>query len=267
MLVYDTVNQFGIPVNGISYIPGNTLPGGGTVIYKGPAEQFLHESLNPGTTYYYRIFSHNGANTWSNGTDANATISTSGKVLLLTLFPEGLYSGLNLLDKAQNETGDAFSGNIADIITVELHHPVNYQPEISFFPVNLSTEGWAAISLPSGITGPYYITILHRNSIETVSAMPVSFSNDTITYAFDHPSKAYGGNLKQVSTGQYVIFSGDTDQDDLVDSSDMIMVDNAASDFATGYLVTDTNGDGLVDSTDMILVDNNASNFIGSILP
>jgi len=47
----------------------------------------------------------------------------------------------------------------------------------------------------------------------------------------------------------------------------MIAVDNDASTFVSGYLATDTNGDGLIDSSDMILVDNNASNFIGSILP
>jgi hypothetical protein len=31
-----------------------------------------------------------------------------------------------------------------------------------------------------------------------------------------HPIKAYGGNLKQMSIGQYAIFSGDTDQADIL---------------------------------------------------
>jgi hypothetical protein len=47
----------------------------------------------------------------------------------------------------------------------------------------------------------------------------------------------------------------------------MIDVDNDVSVFAAGYLSTDINGDGLVDSTDMILVDNNANLFIGAITP
>jgi len=45
------------------------------------------------------------------------------------------------------------------------------------------------------------------------------------------------------------------------------MVDNAASNFVTGYIVSDINGDGLVDSGDMIILDNNASNFIAVTLP
>jgi hypothetical protein len=47
----------------------------------------------------------------------------------------------------------------------------------------------------------------------------------------------------------------------------MIDLDNDATNFAVGYISTDVNGDGLVDSSDMILVDNHASNFIGAILP
>jgi hypothetical protein len=47
----------------------------------------------------------------------------------------------------------------------------------------------------------------------------------------------------------------------------MIDTDNDVAAFNTGYLATDVNGDGLVDSSDMILIDNNASTFISSVLP
>jgi hypothetical protein len=45
-------------------------------------------------------------------------------------------------------------------------------------------------------------------------------------------------------------------QDGLVDSSDMITVDNESAAFTTGYLPEDINGDGLIDSSDMIYLDN-----------
>jgi hypothetical protein len=47
----------------------------------------------------------------------------------------------------------------------------------------------------------------------------------------------------------------------------MIPVDNLSSSFATGYMPEDVNGDGLVDSSDLIGVDNNASAFVATILP
>lgn len=53
----------------------------------------------------------------------------------------------------------------------------------------------------------------------------------------------------------------------MIDSSDMISVDNDAGNFSAGYMATDLNGDGLVDSGDMILLDNNAANFISTVHP
>jgi hypothetical protein len=44
-------------------------------------------------------------------------------------------------------------------------------------------------------------------------------------------------------------------------------VDNQSSFFGTGYISEDANGDGLIDSGDMILIENNTNNFIGRIVP
>ena len=66
-------------------------------------------------------------------------------------------------------------------------------------------------------------------SLETTTASPVSFASNNITYSFDLPSKAYGGNLCLMIYGKYVIFSGDVNQDGTIDISDMTPVDNDAS--------------------------------------
>jgi len=56
-------------------------------------------------------------------------------------------------------------------------------------------------------------------------------------------------------------------QDGIVDSGDLIPVDNDASAFLQSYNPTDANGDGIIDSSDMILLDNNSSLFIAKITP
>lgn len=73
MLVYNTTATFGMPQNGTSYAAGNTISGGGTVLYVGSGTSFNHAGLNPSTTYYYKLWSVDGTVTYSNGVTANAT--------------------------------------------------------------------------------------------------------------------------------------------------------------------------------------------------
>ncbi len=73
MLVYNTTNTFGIPVEGTTYEVGNTISGGGTVLYSGNGTSFSHSGLTPATMYYYRAYSVNGSLVYSNGAVANAT--------------------------------------------------------------------------------------------------------------------------------------------------------------------------------------------------
>ncbi len=73
LLVYNTTNTFGTPTNGTNYSVGQTISGGGTVIYKGSNISFSHTGLNAGTTYYYKIFSIATGNNYSSGLTAQAT--------------------------------------------------------------------------------------------------------------------------------------------------------------------------------------------------
>lgn len=115
--------------------------------------------------------------------------------------------------------------------------------------------------------GNYYVVIKSRNSIETWSAAPVAFVNSVANYDFTTAStKAFGNNMIQVGS-KWCVYSGDTDQDGVVDASDISVIDNDASNFVTGYVATDLNGDGTVDGTDAIIADNNAANFVSVIRP
>jgi len=57
--------SLGTPVNGTSYEVGNSIPDGGTVIYKGPASGFSHTGLTQWTQYYYRAWSYDSFNYYS----------------------------------------------------------------------------------------------------------------------------------------------------------------------------------------------------------
>jgi hypothetical protein len=191
----------------------------------------------------------------------------ASKQLQLSLFLEGLFNGVNM-NKASNGTGYQFGGNIADQITVELHQAANPHAIVGTpITTSISTAGNATLPIPSSSSGSYYIVIKHRNSIETWSAAPVSFSGSAISYNFTSAAnKAFGNNMKQVS-GKYAIFGGDVNQDGLLDSGDMTPIDNLVSSFGSGYFPEDANGDGLMDSSDLTIVDNNATAFISVIKP
>ncbi|MBK9225921.1 MAG: hypothetical protein IPL67_02355 [Ignavibacteria bacterium] len=45
------------------------------------------------------------------------------------------------------------------------------------------------------------------------------------------------------------------------------MIDNDASNFVGGYVVTDLTGDDFVDGTDFAIADNNAANFVSVVRP
>jgi len=193
----------------------------------------------------------------------------ANKTLNLTVLLEGLYNGGGTMRKAQNEFGDQFGGNIADLKNVELHNSAPYS-SISYTlnNMNLSTAGASSLTVPGIFSGSYYITVKHRNTIQTVSANPVSFAGVTISYNFTNAAtKAYGNNMKSVAGGYWAFYGGDVNQDDIVDSGDMIPIDNLSSLFTYGYLPEDANGDGIIDSGDMIIVDNNSSNFVTAVTP
>ncbi|MBK7213344.1 MAG: hypothetical protein IPH88_08670 [Bacteroidales bacterium] len=232
----------------------------------------------PGTYYYASRFQFgNGPLVYGgfNGGFWNGTSNNSGvldviqttKSLSINALLESLYADAGVMNKAQNETGDQFPGTTADQITIELHNAANYA-DILFTASNidLSISGDASLTLPSSFNGSYYITIKHRNSIETVSALPVSFAGSTISYSFNSVTQAFGSNMT-VMGGYSLIYSSDVNQDGLVDSSDLNQIDNDVSNFTTGYIASDVNGDGLVDSTDLNMIDNNSSAFISTITP
>lgn len=192
----------------------------------------------------------------------------ASKTVNLAVLTEGLYNGAGTLRQAQNESGNQFPGLTADQIAIELHSSGSYANKLfTTGNVNLSTAGTSVFSIPGIFNGSYYVTVRHRNSIETTTAAPVSFAGSSISYNFNSPAQAYGGNLLLMIDGRYVIFGGDVNQDGYIDTGDMSPVDNDAAAFVAGYLATDVNGDGFIDTADMTIIDNNGAAFVSTVTP
>ncbi|MDQ3020011.1 MAG: hypothetical protein M3R36_05505 [Bacteroidota bacterium] len=123
----------------------------------------------------------------------------------------------------------------------------------------------APFTMNRALTGTYYIFVKHRNTIETWSkAGGESYLRSAFFFFnFINPAgQAFDNNQKQVSPPDWGMFSGDVNQDYAIDLADLALIDNAAADFSTGYVVEDLNGDFFVDIADYTFADNNAANFV-----
>lgn len=63
------------------------------------------------------------------------------------------------------------------------------------------------------------------------------------------------------------MYTGDPNQDCVVDASDISALDNDAFNFVSGCVNTDLNGDGVVDASDISVAENNAFDFVSCFKP
>ncbi len=120
-------------------------------------------------------------------------------------------------------------------------------------------------------SGTYYIVTKHFNSIETWSKTggEALLRNGT-AYNYDFTSsvsQAFGNNLK-LKGGKYSLFSGDINQDGIIDASDLSFTDNDSYNGVTGRFVSsDVTGDNIVDAADVSLVENNSNDMVNVSRP
>lgn len=120
----------------------------------------------------------------------------------------------------------------------------------------------------NAVQGNFYIELEHRNSIRIWSSTPVNYSDISgMNYDYtDSCTKAFGSNLLLIND-YWCMYSGDVNQDGIIDLEDVSLVENGISNSHSGYINSDLNGDEVVDSSDMMIVENNSSNSIMSISP
>ena len=196
-------------------------------------------------------------------------LSNPVRPLTLNFLLEGLYSAGGQMNPSLDASGNpVWNASVTDQISVDLHDASDFSNILfSKDEVLLSTGGVVSLNVPAAYTSSYYIAIRHRSGIVTVSANPVPFNTPTVSYSFNSPSAAYGSNMMQTGDGFTAFFSGDVNQDGVIDTADMTPVDNGSADYLGGYRNPDVNGDGIIDTADMTLVDNNSNNYISAATP
>jgi hypothetical protein len=219
-------------------------------------------SATPGTLSVF------GRNSCGDGAASTLDLTAATKTLTLSsVLLEGLYNGSGTMREASNGFAPQYPG-IADRIRVELHQDGNYSTIVyAASEVELSITGTATLTIPAEYSGNYYITIKHRNSIETTTATPLSFAGVAVNQSFATRTNVFGDNLKFSGDGYYLIYGADVNQDGIVDTGDMNDVDNGSAAILIGYNLPDANGDGLVDTSDMNMVDNNSAAIVYIRLP
>ncbi|MCX6246893.1 MAG: hypothetical protein NTW10_04095 [Bacteroidetes bacterium] len=202
------------------------------------------------------------------------------KYVNLKLFLEEMYIGAGTMRAAWDISGPKWGASIADHLTVELHDPVTYSLiRYTANDVVLSTTGNATVTIPRAFSGNYYVTIKHRSSLETVTALPVLITTPSLSYDYSTTiSKAYGNNLKSLGGGVYGLYSGDLSsastpypaapvKDGVIDLLDNYYIYSSFLNGDYGYKVADLNGDGVVDLMDAYLAYTNFLLGIYAITP
>lgn len=162
------------------------------------------------------------------------------KTLNLTALIEGMWKGSTMVN---------------DTVTVEVRNaslPYALVESKKMF-LNTTGVGSAIFTTPLESTS-YYLVVKHRNSIETWSSTGLQFNAGLLNYDFTTAqNKAFGNNLKFVN-GKWCIYSGDVNQDGLIDLNDQsqVFIDNIIG--AIGYISSDLTGDLFTEISDLNIV-------------
>ena len=221
---------------------------------------FIDSTIKPDSTYKYRISAEDIHGNISQQSDS-VVITYIVSTINIKVIQEGYYNSVN--DNL----------NIKDTVRAYLHNnSTPYNVIDSAFSVIDSVSFTGAFRFYDASYGTYYIAIKHRNSIETWSKSggEIFTSGTIMNFDFTNASsQAYGNNMIQVSITplRYGTYSGDVNQDGVVDGTDGVLIDNDAALFNTGYLATDLNGDDVIDGSDALIADNNAANYVSAVVP
>ena len=179
-----------------------------------------------------------------------------------------LYSTLNLTALIEGFYNEENNISVPDSVKIYLRNNITPYSVIDSAKSVLDNTGNGIFNFTKAVSGnEYFMTMIHRNSIETWSNNTVVFSGNNLCYDMTtSASQAYGNNLF-LKGSKYCIYSGDIDNDGSVDGSDLSNVENDKAVSATGYILTDLNGDYIVDAADLSIVENNLSKSINAVTP
>jgi hypothetical protein len=184
---------------------------------------------------------------------------------------QGFYDNgiLNSALKNSNITSD---NSVSDVIDVMFYDPADTTEPVETIAAFLRINGEIDVVLPEILVGnDYYISLKHRNSIQVWSASAVTLSDD-LFYNFTVANAAYStvGStypMAEVESGVFAMYTGDVNQDGVIDSGDYSAVENDVIAIKFGYIPTDLAGIGAAESASYSLIENNIQLLILAIKP
>jgi len=105
----------------------------------------------------------------------------------------------------------------------------------------------------------YFLQVLHRNSISIWTDSVKAGQVIDLT----NPLNVHAGNIDEAG----FMFSGDVNQDRMIDGTDGVLIDNDVQLYRSGYLQTDLSGNNDVDISDMVILERNIQKFVSEIQP
>ncbi len=220
----------------------------------------------------------------------------SPKTIHIELFLEGFFdydsSGMRSAhDFEEGVPKPVYDEGITDEITVSLHKVVNYETynwgEKLVFQEKtpLTNDGNAWVILPNKINGEpilgnYWLSITHRNHLETVYHNPITIDDkDSYHCSFIHgnahennalgDNQAYLGEIfrnKETIHG-WAIYAGDINNDGIINFLDRDILRLSMGNGIRGYVKEDLNGDGVVSISDRSILKRNILAGIRAELP
>jgi hypothetical protein len=171
------------------------------------------------------------------------------------LFVQGYYDSASTMRsvKFNQDLGFPQTASTTEVedLTIELHETTAPYVALHTTTATLNTDGTLSASFAGAPSGSFYIVVKGSNLVQTWSAEAQTVGAVALNYDFSSSSsQALGDNMIEVESGVWAFFSGDLNQDLVVDGSDsdVLLEDIANSNF--GPLATDVNGDGSVDGSD-----------------
>ncbi len=210
-------------------------------------------SMRPNMIFSRGITSVNASSNAITMTVSNCSVSAN-----VVVFIEGFYIGSSTMKAVLFNSGLSSDPTACDSINVDLYDGSAPFPFVESAKGLLHTNGTAQVQFSAGtLNRLYYISVRHRNALETWSSVPVMMVNN-VTYNFTTAqNKSYGNNSVNLGAGVYGMYSGDVNQSQLIDLTDLQLLETATGLFLNGYQVDDLTGDLQIESADYSLVENN----------
>ncbi|MBK9331419.1 MAG: hypothetical protein IPM96_03190 [Ignavibacteria bacterium] len=242
-----------IDPSSVYFFDNNTgwISGNNSTLAKTTDGGFNWQSSIIGTDDYLKsMFFVNAQTGWLVGSEGSILKTTNAgaepKTLLLKFLIEGFFDPVS-------------SSTIRDTVNVFLREGISPFSKLDSSVSTFDEFGNCIVSFYKADIGvPYYISIEHRNAIETWTANTIMFSDQPSEYDFTVAAfKAYGSNQIQVGN-KYCFYSGDLNSDGIIDVTDFQITDNDAYIFSSGYLLSDVTGDNFTDISDLVIINNNS---------